>query len=59
MRTLNDSYGSVDEGSPDAIFGRQLGIELSIALTKARLKWIERALKVIEARAAAKETVDA
>ncbi|ASN53357.1 PadR family transcriptional regulator [Sinomonas sp. R1AF57] len=52
LRTLNDSYGDVDEGSSD-VFARQLGIELTIALTKARLKWIERALKVLAARAAA------
>jgi len=50
LRTLNESYGEVDEGSPDAVVGRQLGIELSSALTKARLKWIERALKVIASR---------
>ena len=56
LMTLNESYGDVDEGSPDNIFGRQLGIELTIALTKARLKWIDRALKVVAARAAAVPT---
>lgn len=55
LRTLNDSYGEVDDGSPDTIFGRQLGIELTIAMTKARLKWIDRALKVLETRARVEE----
>ena len=54
LRTLNESYGEVDEGSPDSIVGRQLGIELSSAITKARLKWIERALKVLAAREGAR-----
>lgn len=58
LRTLNDSYGDVDDGSPDAIFGRQLAMELTIALTKARLKWIERALKVLASRAAAADAQD-
>ncbi|MDR7083255.1 DNA-binding PadR family transcriptional regulator [Arthrobacter ginsengisoli] len=57
LRTLNDSYGEVDDGSPDAIFGRQLGIELNIAMTKARLKWVDRALKVLETRARVEEKV--
>lgn len=50
LRTLNESYGDAEGDAPDAIVGRQLGIELSSALTKARLKWIERTLKVMAAR---------
>ena len=53
LRTLNESYGEVDAGSDEAIFGRQLGLELTIATTKARLKWIDRALKVLALRATA------
>ena len=59
LRTLNDSYGEPDGESPDVIFGRQLGIELTIAMAKARLKWIERAMKVLASREAAKETEEA
>jgi PadR family transcriptional regulator, regulatory protein AphA len=57
LRTLNDSYGEVDGGSPDAVFGRQLGIELTIAMTKARLKWVDRALKILETRTRVEEKV--
>jgi len=58
LRALNDSYGAVDEGSPDKVHGRQLGLELTIALTKARLKWLDRALKVLEIRKAASAGLD-
>lgn len=54
LRTLIDSYGDVDGDAPDTVVSRQLGIELSSAMTKARLKWIDRTLKVIAARASEK-----
>ena len=50
LRTLDESYGVADGESPDNVYSRQLGIELSIALTRARLKWIDGALKIIEHR---------
>lgn len=54
LQVLDDSYGLVEDGSPDTVYGRQLGIELMIGITKARLKWVDRALKVAIERDAAR-----
>ena len=50
LRVLRETHGDPDGSSPDDVFGRQLGIELAIAISEARLAWLERALKVVEAR---------
>jgi DNA-binding PadR family transcriptional regulator len=50
LRVLRETHGEPDGSSPDAVFGRQLGIELGIAVNEAKLAWVERALKVLEAR---------
>lgn len=50
LQVLRETHGEPDGSSPDTVFGRQLGIELAIAVSEARLAWVERALKVVEAR---------
>lgn len=50
LQVLIDEYGDPDGSAPDNIFGRQLAIGYSIAITEAKLAWARRSLKVLENR---------
>lgn len=50
LRVLRETNGDPDGSAPDAVYGRQLGIEYAITVTEAKVAWAERALKVVRNR---------
>ncbi|MDK1361676.1 PadR family transcriptional regulator [Arthrobacter sp. zg-Y1219] len=52
LQVLIDEYGAPDGGAPAEVYGRQLAIDATIAVTEAKLAWVERTLRVIRNRKA-------
>lgn len=50
LQVLIAEHGEPDGAAPATVFGRQLGLEFTIATTEAKLAWIDRALKVVANR---------
>lgn len=52
LQVLIDEYGAPDGGAPAEVFGRQLAIDATIAVTEAKLAWIDRTLRIMRNRRA-------
>lgn len=52
LQVLIDEYGAPDGGAPTEVFGRQLAIDATIAVTEAKLAWIDRTLRIMRNRRA-------
>jgi PadR family transcriptional regulator, regulatory protein AphA len=50
LKVLEEEYGAPDGWSPAEVFGRQLAIDHTIAVTEAKIAWADRALRVLKHR---------
>ncbi|MFV2175473.1 helix-turn-helix transcriptional regulator [Actinomadura sp. LOL_016] len=53
LRVLTEEYGKPTD-SDDTVYGRQLAIQYSIAITEAKLAWVDEAQRIARRRAKAK-----
>lgn len=55
QRILEESIDETDGYLPDSVIGRQLGIELTIVMAKARIRWVDSAVKLYKRNLKAKQ----